>query len=334
MRPDARATAAYALGDAAHRRGMRADAFGAWARANEHKTSILKGSLAGVYDPAKQERFTRLLTDVFARDPLGGRHAAAPAGEPTPIFIIGMPRSGTTLLENALAAHPMVAGGGELPALPYILDEIMAVYEAPGARSRSLDEETRSGSREMYFRQIKEFRLDALPFLTDKQPTNFLSVGLIRVLFPQARIIHIRRKPLDTGFSIYRRNFSKRWPFAFGQRDIAHYYGQYARLMDHWRRNYPDAVAFVQYEELVEDFEGELRRLIDWCGLPWDQNCVDYQNSERNVITFSAVQVRKGASKAHSGSAEPYTEYLQPMAEALAAAGVDLQTGDLAHPSE
>jgi tetratricopeptide (TPR) repeat protein len=333
VRLDARATAAYAYGDACHRRGLRADAFAAWTEANRHKTAIVAATPQGSYDPARQAKFTRLLMDVFAKDPLSAAHAEPREGEPTPIFIVGMPRSGTTLLENALSAHPLVAGGGELPALPYILDQVMEAFAAAGGRGRRLDEETRAGSREVYFRQIREFRLDALPFLTDKQPTNFLSVGLIRILFPQARIIHIRRNPLDTGFSIFRRNFSKRWPFAFDQKSIAHYYWQYARVMDHWRRNYPKAVAFVQYEDLIANFEGELRRLVDFCGLPWDESCVNYQTAERSVITFSAVQVRKGASKEHSGSAEPYRDYLKPMADALAEAGVDLETGDLVKPS-
>jgi len=330
VRPDARATAAYALGDACHRRGLRSDAFDAWTQANRHKVAILASTPQGPYDPAAQVKFTNLITSVFSADPIGARYAEPSEGEPVPIFIVGMPRSGTTLLENALSAHPLISGGGELPALPFILDQVMAAFAASGGRGRRLNEETRAGSREVYFRQIREFRLDALPFLTDKQPTNFLSVGLIRILFPAARIIHIRRRPLDAGFSIYRRNFSKRWPFAFDQHAIAHYYGQYARIMDHWRRNYPNAVALVQYERLVDDFEGELRRLIDWCGLPWDDNCVNYQTSERSVITFSAVQVRKGVSRANSGSAEPYLEFLKPMADALAAAGVDPETGDLA----
>jgi tetratricopeptide (TPR) repeat protein len=330
VRLDARATAAYALGDASHKRKMRAEAFEAWTQANRHKTAILAATPLGPYDPARQARFTQLLMDVFALDPLDTAHEPPREGEPTPIFIVGMPRSGTTLLENALSAHPLVAGGGELPALPYILDQLMEAFAATGGRGRRIDEPTKAGAREMYFRQVREFRLDALPFLTDKQPTNFLSVGLIRILFPQARIIHIRRNPLDTGFSIYRKNFSKRWPFAFDQRSIAHYYGQYARIMDHWRRNYPAAVAFVQYENLIADFEGEMRRLVDFCGLPWDDICVNYQFEERSVITFSAVQVRKGASKDHSGSAEPYRDFLKPMADALIEAGVDLETGDLA----
>lgn len=329
VRADARATAAYAVGDVSHRRGLRAEAFTAWTEANRHKTALLAASASGPYDPQAQEKFANLIMRVFANDPIDGAFAAPVNDEPTPIFIVGMPRSGTTLLENAISAHPMISGGGELPALPFILDQVMDAFAAAGGPGRTLDESTRSGAREVYFRQIKEFKLDALPFLTDKQPTNFLAVGLIRVLFPAARIIHIRRKPLDTGFSIFRRNFSKRWPFAFEQGSIAHYYGLYARIMRHWRNKYPNAVAFVQYENLVDDFEGELRRLLDWCGLPWDDNCVDYQNSDRAVITFSAVQVRKGASRSNSGSAEPYLEFLRPMADALAAAGVDLETGDL-----
>lgn len=326
VRLDARATAGYAYGDACHRRGLREEAFAAWTRANTDKNETLRASAAGVYDAKKQEETARRISEVFARDPLREPYSDAPRA--APVFIIGMPRSGTTLLENALAAHPLAAGGGELPALPYMLDEVLPIF-AHGSRADSLAEEARESLRDMYFRQLTEFKVDARPYFTDKQPTNFWSVGLIRILFPQARIIHIRRNPLDTGLSIFRRNFSKRWPFAFDQRAIGHYYGQYARIMDHWRRNYPNAVAFVQYEDLVQDFEGELRRLLDWCGLPFDERCLSYQERERSVITFSAVQVRKGASKAYAGAAEPYREQLRPMADALAAAGVDLETGEL-----
>lgn len=331
VRPEARATADYAYGDACHKRRQHAEAFAAWTRANEHKTAILRASPAGAYDPLKQERKALLLKEVFARDPLGARFSEEAASYQVPIFIVGMPRSGTTLLETAISAHSMVAGGGEVPALPYLLDEVLAVYERPESRGRRLDDKTREAARELYFRQVRELGVEERAFLTDKQPSNFLSVGLIRVLFPQARIIHIRRKPLETGMSIYRRNFSKQWPFAFDQEAIAHYYVQYARMMNHWRRHYPDAVAFVQYEDLVENFESELRRIIDWCGLPWEDGCVNYQTAERSVITFSAVQVRKGASKSHIGGADPYREFLKPMADALIAAGVDLETGELAH---
>jgi hypothetical protein len=265
---------------------------------------------------------------LFPEDPSDGRRRTEKSEPSTPIFIVGMPRSGTTLLENALAAHPDAAGAGEVPALPFLLSELLTALANTRGPAK-ISPEFIAAARGTYFRQSAEFAGRAGAYVVDKQPTNFESVGLIRVLFPDAPIIHIRRNPMDTGLSIFRRNFTWQWPFAFDLASIGHFYGQYARLMAHWERGYAGAVAFVQYEDLVDNFEGELRRLLDFCGLPWSEKCLDYQDAERAVHTFSAVQVRKGASKSHRGSAGPYESHLQPLADALLSAGVDPVTGAL-----
>jgi hypothetical protein len=156
-----------------------------------------------------------------------------------------------------------------------------------------------------------------------------MAVGFIRHIFPEAKIVHIRRDPVETGFSIFRRNFSQQWPYANDLDSIAHYYGEYARLMAHWETSFPEAFAFVQYESLVDDFEAELRRVLAFCGLPWDETCLNFHTADRPVITFSAVQVRKPASKDHLGAARAYAKHLAPLREALEAAGVDRATGRL-----
>lgn len=326
---DVAAIAHFAYGDGLHKARRHGDAFEVWSQANRLKNAELKKSPAGGYDPAAQERTTSRLIELFPRP----AKAASPleTNEPAPIFIVGMPRSGTTLLESAISAHPMVAGAGEVPALPFILDEFLGW----AARARSpidIPAEKRAAWREHYFRQAEKFRNRSAVFFTDKQPSNFLALGLIGQLFPEAKIIHIRRSPMETGFSIFRRNFSRQWPFANGLEDIAHYYGQYARLMEHWEQNFPSAFAFIQYERLVDNFDKELRRLVEFCGLPWDDACLNFHAAERTVITFSAAQVRKPASKDHLGAARPYADYLAPLKEGLEKAGVDLETGALAGP--
>ncbi len=320
---DARSAAFFAIGDALHQLKDRKGAFDAWSRANTLKRARDARAPTTAYDRRREQAYAKRLKMLFPKI-----EALCDAGDgaPVPIFIVGMPRSGTTLLESALDAHPLVAGGGELSALPFILKEVLALAPAHKGPIR-LDDASRAALRAMYFRQAAHFGVRAAPFLADKQPANFQSIGLIRLLFPEAKIIHIRRAPMETGFSIFRRNFSRQWPFAHDLTTIGHYYGLYADLMAHWEAMHEDAIAFVQYEDLVADFEGHLRRLLERCGLPWDDSCLRFHEADRPVITFSAVQVREGPSKSHLGAAEPYLEFLEPLREALIAADVDLATG-------
>ena len=163
--------------------------------------------------------------------------------------------------------------------------------------------------------------------MTDKQPSNFVSVGFIRQVFPEARIIHIRRDPVETGFSIFRRDFARTWQFANSQADIAHYYAQHSRVMNSWNALFPNDIAFLQYEDFVHDFEPHLRRLIAFCGLEWESACLEYYKQERTVITFSTAQVRKPPSPEHLNSTRAYIQHLTPMIESLKEFGVDLETG-------
>ena len=178
--------------------------------------------------------------------------------------------------------------------------------------------------RDAYLRQYADYRIETAPFVTDKQPLNFLSVGLIRHLFPSAPVIHIRRNALENGFSMYRRNFTKSWAVSTALGDIGHYYGQYARLMKHWDAVFGEGLATVQYEQLVGDFEAEVRRLLAYAGLEWDPNCLTYFEREGIVTTLSSVQVRKAPSKDMMSSAGPYVRALEPLADALSEAGVDV----------
>jgi hypothetical protein len=186
------------------------------------------------------------------------------------------------------------------------------------------------GWRRRYLDQYRFFGLDtSARIIADKQPANVFAVGLLRQLFPDAPIIHIRRNPVETGFSIFRRNFSREWAFADRQADIAHQYAAYARVIQHWRAVLGRSVLHIQYEDLVADFEQGARRIVGASRLHFDRACLEYWKVEREVVTFSAAQVRKPPSPDHLGQTGPYRAHLSEMIEALDSYGVDLETGVL-----
>lgn len=332
LRPEQRSIAEFARGEALRRRGRHADAFEAWSAANRVKRDLAHRSPRGVYDPARQEAYVRRLSALFPHDRARPRPARTAKDQPTPIFIIGMPRSGTTLIESAISAHPRVKAGGELPGGPFFLDEFMAFAAKGDFAGGDLPERMKADWRRRYFEQVSEFSGAGRDFVTDKQPVNFMSLGLLREVFPEAPIIHIRRNPVETGFSIFRRNFSHQWPYANDLAAIGHYYGQYARIMAHWARAYRGAFLELRYEALASDFENEVRRALDYCDIGWDPGCLDFHLAERAVVTFSAVQVRKPVSREHLENAKPYAAQLEPLRRALRDAGVDPATGALFKP--
>ena len=215
---------------------------------------------------------------------------------PRLIFIVGMPRSGTSLVEQILASHPRVAGGGELT--------IAADCERHYTRRRQElglggaadpgDERERElllEVREQYVDQLFERNLDA-EFVTDKSPGNFARVGFIRSLFPDAAIVHCRRHPVATCWSLFASNFALHDPYYNSLEHLAHYYGCYRRLMAHWRSVLRPAVTEMSYEDLVASPEREIRRLLDQTALNWDERCMNFHTSPRPVLTASHTQVR------------------------------------------
>lgn len=315
----------FALGDAYHRRRRPADAFAAWERANDTKKLQHNGAVVSAYDRAEQDRRTDWLMRAFS-EPVA--LPVQPASAQTPIFIVGMPRSGTTLIEAAIAAHEDVTAGGELSLMPVIFEEFMAWARSAGWSGGVIPETVLEPWRRRYLAQYSEFGLTGARWVTDKQPSNFMAVGLIRQLFPAAPVIHIRRKPVEVAFSIFRRNFSRMWPFAHDLEDIAHYYASQSRLGGFWPTVWPDAVTPLQYENLVREFEPQLRRVLARSGLSWSRRCLEYYvEADRAVMTFSAVQVRKPPSPEHLDSTSPYSEWLGVFNDALSAFPVDAETG-------
>jgi len=223
-----------------------------------------------------------------------------------PVLIVGMPRSGTTLCEQILASHPAVFGAGELN----YWDAAAGAYRASGRdggpdRSRAL-------GRGYLDRLLAEDPRAAR--VVDKMPSNFMHLGLIHAALPGARIIHMRRHPIDTCLSIYFQHFASTHPYANDLEDLTHYHEEYARLMSHWRGVLPAARFLeVDYEGLIADQEGSSRRMVEFLGLPWDPRCLEFQQTERVVITTSKWQVRQKIHSASAGRWHNYRQFIGPL---------------------
>ncbi|BAK75713.1 TPR domain/sulfotransferase domain protein [Pseudogulbenkiania sp. NH8B] len=235
-----------------------------------------------------------------------------------PIFVIGMPRSGTTLIEQILSSHPQVTGAGELSALRLAIDEmgnfpdcVLALDDEVGAEARLRQ------CGEAYLARVAPLA-GGRPYVVDKMPGNFLYAGAIPLILPGTRIIHVRRDPVDTCLSCYTKLFSGPQPFAYDQNELGVFYRQYERLMAHWRELLPsDAFIEIEYEAVVDDLEGEVRRLIDFLGLPWEEACLQFHTNRRVVRTASVNQVRQPIYKTSKGRWQAYAEHLGPLLDAL-----------------
>jgi len=229
-----------------------------------------------------------------------------------PVFIVGLPRSGTSLTEQILASHPDVFGAGELD----FWQTALTAFEVAGFESEAAANLIPVMARD-FLDRLTGLGGDA-PRVVDKMPLNFMSVGLIHAAFPNARIIHLRRHPIDTCLSIYFQFFSRLHPYAYDFDNLVHYYRQYRRVTDHWRAVLPaTALLEVSYEALIEDQEGWTRRMLEFIGLPWDPKCLDFHLSERAVITFSKWQVRQRIHAASAGRWRNYENFIGPLRSLL-----------------
>jgi hypothetical protein len=225
-----------------------------------------------------------------------------------PVFIVGMIRSGTTLAEQILASHRAVFGAGEL----MFWNSAAAGYH-PAAPGGALEARALSDLASQYLRLLKTLAADALRAV-DKMPGNFLHLGLIHAALPHARIIHMRRHPIDTCLSIYFQHFESFHAYATDLEDLAHYYTEYLRLMTHWRSNLPPGTILdVPYEGLVGDQEAWSRRMLEFIGLPWDPQCIDFHRTERTVITASKWQVRQKLSNSSVNRWRNYEKFIGPL---------------------
>ncbi|MHB8816012.1 MAG: tetratricopeptide repeat protein, partial [Steroidobacteraceae bacterium] len=281
-------------------------AFGHYKRANE-----LTRRYGSRHDRQNlTRRIDRLLT-IYGQAWLSRARAEGIPAE-RPVLIVGMPRSGTTLAEQILASHPGVFGAGELS----FWTEAAATCDSCAPEDEAGIGDV-AGLARVYLRQLSSLSIDALR-VVDKMPTNYMNLGLIHAALPQARIIHMRRSPLDTCLSIYFHNFSIAHPYATDLEDLAHYYSEYVRLMRHWRASLPqEAMLEVPYEQLVEDPEAWSRRMLQFIGLPWDPRCLEFHETERPVITSSRWQVRQKVSRSSVGRWRNYERFIAPLRDLL-----------------
>jgi tetratricopeptide (TPR) repeat protein len=232
-----------------------------------------------------------------------------------PIFIVGMPRSGTSLTEQILASHPLVYGGGELP---YLSDFALRAFAhaRPAQSLGALSPETVRDAARSYLSHIEAIGGDAA-FVTDKMPANQMNVWAIALLFPHAKVIHCIRDAADNCLACYIKNFSKPHNYADDLADIAYFYRQSWRLMNHWKTHAPVPIYEMRYEDLVDDTEANIRSLLAFCGLPWDEACLSFHTTERVVHTASRVQVRKKIYSSSVGRWRKYGGRLDPMLDEL-----------------
>ncbi len=239
-----------------------------------------------------------------------------------PVFILGMPRSGTSLMEQILSSHPEIFGAGELKFMTGILDNI----EFGGRRIKLNDAEPVFGYDEnaswekrgqRYVDKLERLADKPYKRIVDKMPGNFNFVGLIHAILPKAKIIHSMRHPMETCLSCYRIHFAEGQQWSYNLRELGRYYKRYWGLMRHWREQFPEAVYEVRYEDNVADVEGQARRLIDYLGLEWNDRCLEFYNTDRPVRTASASQVRKPIYTTSTNRWRKYEQYLKPLLDEL-----------------
>jgi len=296
----------------------------AFADVGDHKRSfehLLRGNALKrqrvTYDEEKALQRLDRIRRVFTADMLRGK---AGLGNPSsaPIFIVGMPRSGTTLIEQILASHPKVFGAGELREMANLAGRIGGADAAAfpeAVQTLSGEELRRIGDQ--YAQAVTRLAPGA-ERITDKMPGNFSLAGLIRLALPNARIIHACRDPRDTAFSCFSLLFSGALEFTYDLAELGRYYRAYLKLMAHWREVLPEGIMLeVQYEDVVRDVESQARRIIAHCGLEWDDACLSFYKTERSVRTASATQVRQPIYQSSIGRWRLHEEELQPLPREL-----------------
>jgi tetratricopeptide (TPR) repeat protein len=272
------------------------------------------------YDPVRTEVLNDAIIQVFDRELLESRAGQGHlSGEP--IFIVGLPRSGSTLLEQILASHSQVEGTAELPYVGIVSNSV-GRNRADGVNYphavRSLDAEQLRQLGQDYLDLARIHRSEGRPRFIDKMPNNFPAVGFLQLVLPKAKIIDARRYPLDSCLSCYRQLFARGQSFTYDLTDIGEYFLQYQRMLDYWHEVLPGRVLTVQYEDMVSDFDSQVRRLLDYCELPFEDNCVRFWETERPVRTASSEQVRQPIYTQSIHRWRRYEQHLGELIEVLA----------------
>ena len=301
----------YALGKALEDAGDHGTSF-------EHYAAGARLRRAGLPHDARAVttqvgRSKALFTRRFFEDRADGGALSA-----APIFIVGLPRSGSTLIEQILASHSAVEGLMELPEIPALaaslVGERLAAYPEPLA---GLGAGERAALGERYLERTRIYRKSARPFFIDKMPNNFHHIGLIHLILPNAKIIDARRSPMGACFSAFKQHFASGHAFSYDQADLGRYYRDYVDLMAHWDAMLPGRVHRVMYEDMVADTEGQVRRLLEHCGLPFEAGCLRFYENDRAVRTASSEQVRRPIFRESLEQWRRYEPWLGPLKAAL-----------------
>jgi len=264
------------------------------------------------YDSAEASQWFARTAKSFPAELFAQKQGYGAASD-MPIFVLGMPRSGTTLIEQIVSSHPLVTGAGELSALRHVVDASGIFPD----RVNQLTPEIATQLGDAYLKRIAPL-VHGRPHLVDKMPGNFLYAGLIPLILPRARIIHSRRDAVDTCLSCYTKLFGGDQPFTYNQSELGTFYRDYEKLMAHWRSVLPpDRFIEVDYEAVVDDLEGEARRLVAFLGLPWDDACLGFHKNQRVVRTASVNQVRQPIYRTSKGRWHAHAEQLKPLLAAL-----------------
>ncbi|WP_067732890.1 tetratricopeptide repeat-containing sulfotransferase family protein [Novosphingobium naphthalenivorans] len=303
LKPGERADLLFALGTLLDRCRDYDAAFTAFNAANLAARQALGPRFPGYSGAAASQAMERIRRAFPSASPpsesSGGPGAA-------PVFICGMFRSGSTLVEQILSRHSRVTAGGELDLIPAIVQSLAAGYPENAA---ALDDAALARLRASYLQALHRRHPDA-DLVTDKRPDNFLHIGLIKRLFPDAKIVHTTRDPLDNCLAIHFLHLGPQMPYGFDLEDAGHWYREYEKLMAHWKALWPDDIVDVHYDDLVRDTEGEVRRLLDRLGLGWEEPCLEFHKAANAVKTASAWQVREPIYARSSGRWRNYAGHI------------------------
>lgn len=271
------------------------------------------------FDSAEFRQQIKDTVYVFSKDYVERMKGAGNESD-QPVFIVGMPRSGTTLVEQIVASHSGVYGAGELNDMKFVArqaSQLSRIKQAYPNCVPGLSREAFSRLAEDYLGRINGLTPESYHRVIDKHPLNFQFVGLILLMLPNARIIHTVRDPLDTCLSCFFQNFTKGQHYSFDLIKLAHFFNDYRRLMEHWETLFPDRILTVEYESVLENQETETRRLLEYCRLDFEQSCLDFHKTDRIVKTASFLQVRKPLYKSSRNRWRNYAEQLQDVADIL-----------------
>lgn len=306
-----RATVGFALGRALDQLEDYGEAFSAYSAANDcsHRSS------GAVYDRAVWERIVdRLIAAFPAHTTQTATTQTAATGTaaavPRPIFVCGMYRSGSTLTEQLLASHPRITAGGELGILPHIAQRLLTSHEG------TLPAEVLAEASRFYLQTLRGL-FPGAELVTDKRPDNFTLIGLIKSVFPQSRIVHTVRNPLDNCLSLFFLHLDQQKSYALNLMDAGHFYRHYVRLMAHWKRSFGPDIFAVRYDVLVREPRRVMEPLLSFLDLAWDERCLEVSPKARAIRTASVWQVREPLYQHASGRARHYAEQLAPLREYL-----------------